>query len=97
MTTSKEIERATLEILRRDVFECLPARPEVDAIADLGVSCDGSDLRIREVRHEIAYGIVRDDAVGIDADVDLFVDVFEREVECIGLAAVGLGQDGEAT
>ena len=39
----EEIEGAALEVLAGDVFERLPAGPEVDAIADLGVAGDGAD------------------------------------------------------
>ncbi len=48
------------------------------------------------MRDEAGDGVVRDDAVGVDADVDLFVGLFEREVEGLGFAAVGLGENGEA-
>jgi hypothetical protein len=46
------------------------------------------------VADEAGDGVVRDDAIGIDADVDLFVGVVEREVEGFGLSAVGLGWCG---
>ncbi len=46
---------------------------EIDPVADLGISGYGADLRIGEVLHQPSDGIVRDDAVGVDADVDLFV------------------------
>ena len=41
----EEIECAAFEVLTGDVFESLPACPEIDAIADFGVSGDGADLR----------------------------------------------------
>src|SRR5580658_4194691 len=71
----EEIEGATLEVLAGDVLEGLPAGPEVHAIADLGVAGDGADLWVGKVRHKAADGIVRDDAVGIDAHID----------RCVGL------------
>ena len=92
----EEVEGAALEVLARDVFERLPAGPEVDAVADLGVAGYGADLRIGEVRDEVRDGIVRDDGVGVDADVDLLVDALERVVQRVGFASVRLGQDGEA-
>ena len=92
----EEVEGAALEVLAGDVLEGLPAGPEVDAVADLGVAGDGADLGVGEVADEVGDGVVGDDAVGVDADVDLFVDVLEGEVEGVGLAAVGLGEDGEA-
>src|SRR6266702_117274 len=93
----EQIERATLEVLAGDVFERLPARPQVDAIAYLGIACYGANLRIREMAHQVGYSIVGDHAIGIDADVDIFLRAIEREVERIGLAAIGLGQHGQAT
>ena len=48
----EEIERAALEVLAGDVLERLPAGPEVDAVADLGVAGDGADLRVGEVRDQ---------------------------------------------
>ena len=70
----EEVQSAAFEILRGDVFEGLPAGPEVDAIADFGITGDGSNLRIGEVRDQAGNCVVSDDAVGVDADVDLFVD-----------------------
>ena len=49
----EEIERAAFEVLAGDVFESLPACPQIDAVADLGISCDGSYLRVGEVRHQL--------------------------------------------
>ena len=70
----EEIECAALEVLAGDVFKRLPARPQVHAIADLGVACHCADLRVGEVADQFGDGVVRDDSIGIDADVDLFVD-----------------------
>jgi len=42
----EEVECAALEVLAGDVFEGLPTGPEIDAIADLGVSGDGADERV---------------------------------------------------
>ena len=49
----EEIESSALEVLDGDVLEGLPAGPEVDAVADLGVSGDGADLRVGEVGDEV--------------------------------------------
>ena len=48
----KEVESAALKILAGDVFEGLPAGPEIDAVADLGVAGDGADSGILEMRNE---------------------------------------------
>ena len=71
----EEVQGAALEVLAGDVFEGLPAGPEVDAVADLGVAGDGADVGVGEVADEAVDGVVGDDAVGVDADVDLLVDV----------------------
>ncbi len=70
----EEIEGAAFEVLAGDVFEGLPACPEIDAVADLGVAGDGADLRVGEVRNKACDGVGGDDGVGVDADVDLFVE-----------------------
>ena len=88
----EEIECAAFEVLAGDVFESLPACPQIDAVADLGIAGDGADLRIVEVRNQLRDRIDGNDGVGIDADVELFVDAFEGVVEGIGLAAIGLGE-----
>jgi len=46
------VKSPPLEILAGDVFERLPARPEIYAIANLGVSRDCADFRVQEVRHQ---------------------------------------------
>ena len=91
----EEVQRAALEVLAGDVLERLPARPQVDAVAHLGVAGDRADLRVGEVADQVGDGVVRDDAVGVDADVDLLAGLGEREVERVGLASVGLGQHGQ--
>ena len=47
---------------------------------------------ILEVGNELGDGVGGDDGVGVDADVDLFVDAVEGVVERGGLASVGLGE-----
>ena len=88
------VERSPLEILAGDVFERLPARPEIDAVADFGIAGDGRNFRIEEVRHEAGDGIGSDDGIGVDADEKFRVaDVLQSEVQRLGLAAVGLGEN----
>ena len=41
----EEVEGAALEVLAGDVFEGLPAGPQIDAVADLGVAGHGADAR----------------------------------------------------
>ncbi len=49
----EQIERAAIEVLAGDVFERLPARPKVDAVSDLGISCDGAYPRIGHARDQL--------------------------------------------
>ena len=67
---SQPSEGAPLEILRGDIFQRLPSRDDVDAVADLGVAGDGGKLLIRRepareprdrVRLELSVGVERDD------------------------------------
>ena len=88
----EEIEGAALEVLAGDVFEGLPAGPEIDAVADLGVAGDGADAGILKVGNELGDGVGGDHGVGVDADVDLLVDAIERVVERGGLAFIALGE-----
>ncbi len=89
----EEGQGAALEVLAGDVFESLPAGPQVHAVAYLGVAGHGADAGILEVRNELADGVGGNDGIGVDAHVDLFFEPFQRIVEGRGLAAVGLGED----
>ena len=48
----EKIESTAFEVLARDVFECLPAGPEIDAVANLCVSGYSADALIFEVRDQ---------------------------------------------
>ena len=89
----KQIKSPALEVLAGDIFEGLPASPEVDAVADFGVSGDGADQRVFKVRNELADGVGGDDGVGVDADVKLLRQAVEGEVQRGGLASVGLAEN----
>src|SRR5260370_42702751 len=81
------IGRSPLEILAGDVFERLPARPEVDAIADFGIASDGRHFRIEEMGHEAGDRVGSNDGIGVDADEQFGVaDVLPSKVERLGLA-----------
>jgi hypothetical protein len=67
-SASSATERAPLEILAGDVFEGLPARPKVDAVADLRVACNRRDFGIEKVRHHAGNGVWRNDGIGVDTD-----------------------------
>ena len=92
-----QVERATFEVLAGDVFESLPTRPEIDAVANLGVAGHGSDALVLKVLNEFGDGVGGDDRVGIDTNIDLLMNSFEGKVESRGLAAVGLDEHFDAT
>src|SRR5208282_4495827 len=88
------IERSPLKILAGDVFERLPARPEVHAVPNLGVAGHGRNFRIEEVGHEAGDGIRGNNGIGIDANEEFGIaDVLQSEVQRLGFAAVGPGEN----
>src|SRR5208282_4684487 len=88
------VERSPLEILAGDVFQCLPARPQVDAVADLGIAGHGCNFGIEKVRYEPRDRIGSNNCIGIDTDEDLGIaNVLQSKVKRLGLAAVGLGEN----
>ena len=70
---AQHVERTALEVLAGDVFERLPARPQIHAVADLGVARDRTNFRIDEVRHQARNRVGCDDRVGVNADKKLRV------------------------
>ena len=91
---AQNVERAPLKILAGDVFQGLPARPEIDAVADLGIAGNRADFRIDEVRHQSRDRVRRDDRVGIDADEEFRIaDVLDAVVQSLGLARVRLAEN----
>ena len=86
----KQIQGAALEVLAGDVFQSLPAGPEVYAIANLCIAGDGAEARVFEVRNELGDGVGGDDRIGVDAYVNVLRQPVEGEVERGGLAPVGL-------
>ena len=91
---TESIESTALEVLAGDVFEGLPARPEIDAVANFGVAGNGAYFGIQEMRHHASDGVGSNDGIGIDADKEFSIaDVIETVVEGLGFAAVGLGED----
>ena len=88
----EQVQGPALEVLAGDVFECLPPRPQVHAVANLGIARHRPDLRILEVRDQLRNRVHRDDGVGVDAHVNLFINAIERVIERCGLAAIRLFQ-----
>ena len=88
------VERPAFEVLAGDIFQRLPARPEIDAVAHLGIARHGCNFRIQKVRHHARNRIGSDDGVGIDANKNFRIDdVFKSKVERLGLAGVGSGKN----
>src|ERR1700680_2055918 len=91
---AQNVKGPPLEVLAGDVFESLPARPQIDAIAHLGIARDGADFGIDKVRHQACDRIRSDDGVGIDAYKKFrLANVFNAVVERLGLARVPLGEN----
>ena len=84
----QQIERAPIQVLARDVLERLPARQQVQAVADLGVARDRGDARIGEVSSQARHGLPLEQRVGIERDDDVRVGLPQPEVERRGLAAI---------
>src|SRR5580704_16883982 len=88
------VEGTALEVLTGDVFERLPAGPEIHAVADFGITGNGAYPRIEEMRHHASDGVGSDDRVGIDTDKKYSVaDVIETVVQGFGFAAVWLAEN----
>src|SRR5581483_6636043 len=91
---AQTVQSASLEVLAGDVLESLPAGPEIDPIADFGVSGHRPHLWIQEMRHHARDCVRSNDGISIYADENLCVTkVREAEIEGVGFARVGLGQD----
>ena len=88
--------RAPVEILAGDVFDGLPVRERVHAIADLHVAGHRADVRVAEVAHQALDGVLGEDGVGVEGDDDLAARVLDTDVECRGLAGVLLHQQPDA-
>ena len=74
------VQSAALEVLAGDVFQRLPARPQVHHVADLGVSGQRANPFVCKMRYQVTDGIVRDDGIGVDANEYFFRDVLQCEI-----------------
>ena len=93
---AENVEGAAFKILAGDVFEGLPAGPEIHAVADFGVAGHGSDFGIDEVRDEAGDGVWSDDGVGVDADENFGVlNVLDAVVQGFGFAGVVFAEDDD--
>ena len=90
----KQVQRPPLEVLAGDVFESLPARPQVHAIAHLRVARHRANLRILKVGNQLGDRIRGNHRIRIDPDVNLLVHLVQRVVQRGGFAPVRLLQHG---
>ena len=81
-------QRAALQILRHDIFQRLPARNHVDAIADLCIAGDGADLLVGEPAYQPGDGVLLELGVGIERDDDVAARARQRRVEGVCLAGI---------
>ena len=88
----EQVECAALEVLAGDIFQRLPAGPQVHAVSYLRVAGHGPDHRVLEMRNQFGNGVGGNHRVGVDTDVDFLAQPVERVVQCGGLAGVGLGK-----
>src|SRR4029077_2273360 len=69
---SEQVEGAALEVLAGDVFEGLPARPDVYPISYFGIAGYGADGLVCKMGDQAADRFAGDHGVGVDADVEVF-------------------------
>ena len=94
---AQHIECAAFEILAGDVFERLPARPQIHAVTHFCVACDRPDLRVDEMRDQPRDGVGGDDGIGVDTDKQFSIaDVLDAVVESLGFARVSFAKDKHA-
>ena len=90
-------KRPPLQILTGDVFERLPARDHVDAIADFGISGDGAYRRILEPAHELRDRVLLEMGVGIERHHDIAARFLQTDIESRRLAAIGHAKESDAS
>ena len=81
-------ERAALQVLGGDRFQRLPARDDVDAVADDGVAGHGAHARVGEPARQQAVGLAGELGVGVKGHDDLALGLGQAAIERQGLAAV---------
>src|SRR5450432_4795905 len=94
---AQQIKRPALEILAGDVFQRLPARPQIHAVAHFGIARHRTNALIMEMGNQMRNGVAGDDRIRIHADENRLVpaQMLEPEIESFGFAAVSFGQDDE--
>ena len=83
--------------MARDIFQGLPASPQIHAVADLRIPGHRAHLGVEKVRNQSRDRVSSDHGVGIDADEYFLVtQMLEPEVKRLSLAEIGLGQNQHA-
>ncbi len=89
-------QRPALQVLRGYVFERLPARQHIDAVADFCIAGDGADFGIDEPARELCDRLLLELRVGIESHHDLARRHLEPGVDGFRFAAVGDGEEDHA-
>ena len=89
-------KRPALQILRHDIFQRLPARDHVDAVAHFGVARHRADFRIGEPAHQARNGIGIELGIGVQRHHHRAGGLAQSDIESVGLAAIGNGDQRDA-
>ena len=65
---SQRIERTAFHVLRRHIFDRLPAGDQVDLVADPRVAGHCADQRVFEPAHQLGYRVLKELGIGIERD-----------------------------
>ena len=85
-------KRAPIHVLRSDVFQRLPARHDVDAVADFRITGDGADLRIDKAASQGSNRVGGKLRVGVEGNNHVAFRVTQTKVQRYGFAGVCFGE-----
>src|SRR5712692_7901334 len=86
-------KRATIHVLRGDVFQRLPTGHDVDAIADLRIAGDGADLRVDETARERANCFGGKLGIRVERDDHFALSEAQTKIQRRGLTGVRLSEE----
>src|SRR2546423_1280840 len=81
-------KRASIHVLRSDVFERLPPRDNVDTVANLCISCDGTDRRVDKSPRQGPNRLRGKLCIGIERHDDIALCMAESKIKRDGLTGV---------
>src|SRR5262249_20347298 len=91
---SERIERTPFEILAGNVFQCLPASPEVHPVPYFGVARNRSDFGIHEMWDQPGNSVGRYYCVSINSHKNFFIaQVFQTIVQSLSFASIRLREN----